>query len=161
MLWVVSQKLIAKHGYSPTLFPPTPYPNGSLPADQTFYRPQQPHHPRHAPLIPAHGNTLTLLLLLNALKLQPCRPSFFEARDALVQADQILTGGENYCTIWEGFAERGLGEDATVVNRTPWGGGVRTDGFAKPVVCRAERQVEVEVLRGWWELVKVRLTGAI
>jgi extracellular elastinolytic metalloproteinase len=61
------------------------------------------------------------------MKLQICRPTFFDARDAIIQADQVLTGGENFCTLWEGFASRGLGQDATVVGQTPWGGGIRTN----------------------------------
>lgn len=66
-------------------------------------------------------------LVINAMKLQPCRPGFFDARDAIIQADQILTGGENFCTLWKSFAKRGLGVDAKVKGRTPWGGGVRTN----------------------------------
>lgn len=61
------------------------------------------------------------------MKLQTCRPSFFDARDAIIQADQVLTGGENFCELWAGFSERGLGQDAKVINRTPWGGGIRTN----------------------------------
>jgi len=61
------------------------------------------------------------------MKLQVCRPSFFDARDAIIQADQVLTGGENFCELWAGFSARGLGQDAKVINRTPWGGGVRTN----------------------------------
>lgn len=61
------------------------------------------------------------------MKLQPCRPSFFDARDAIIEADRILTGGENVCLLWKGFAKRGLGFDAQVQGRTPWGGGIRTD----------------------------------
>jgi len=61
------------------------------------------------------------------MKLQKCRPSFFEARDAIIQADQVLTGGENFCTLWKGFAERGLGPNARVEGRTDWGGGIRTN----------------------------------
>ena len=61
------------------------------------------------------------------MKLQPCRPGFLDARDAIIQADQILTDGENFCDIWIGFAERGLGVDAKVIGKTPWGGGVRTN----------------------------------
>lgn len=61
------------------------------------------------------------------MKLQPCRPSFFKARDAIIQADQILTGGENTCLLWKGFSELGLGPAAAVVGQTPWGGGVRTN----------------------------------
>lgn len=66
-------------------------------------------------------------LVLNGMKLQVCRPSFFDARDAIIQADQVLTGGENFCELWAGFSARGLGQDAKVINRTPWGGGVRTN----------------------------------
>jgi len=77
--------------------------------------------------VPKHGNSLIIQLVLNAMKLQQCRPGFFEARDAVIQADQVLTGGENFCDLWLGFAEKGLGMDATVQGRTPWGGGVRTN----------------------------------
>ena len=38
------------------------------------------------------------------MKLQPCCLSFFDALDAIIQADQIFTGGENFCLLWEGFA---------------------------------------------------------
>jgi len=69
------------------------------------------------------------------MKLQPCRPTFFDARDAIIQADQVLTKGENFCTLWKGFAARGLGPDARVVARTPWGGGVRTNDFQVPKIC--------------------------
>ena len=85
--------------------------------------------------MPKHGNTLLTQLVVTGMKLQPCRPTFFDARDAIIQADQELTGGENKCTLWRGFAERGLGPDAKVEGRTPWGGGVRTDDFSVPLAC--------------------------
>ena len=66
------------------------------------------------------------------MKLQTCRPSFFDARDAIIQADQVLTGGENFCTLWEGFGLRGLGQDARVRDRTPWGGGIRVNVSVLP-----------------------------
>jgi extracellular elastinolytic metalloproteinase len=71
--------------------------------------------------------SVLLRLVVSAMKLQNCRPSFFDARDAIIQADSVLTGGENFCDIWSAFATRGLGVDATVEGRTPWGGGVRTN----------------------------------
>jgi extracellular elastinolytic metalloproteinase len=61
------------------------------------------------------------------MKLQPCRPSFFDARDAIIEADRVLTDGENVCLLWKGFAKRGLGYDAEVQGRTPWGGGIRSN----------------------------------
>ncbi|KAF9524809.1 extracellular elastinolytic metallo proteinase [Crepidotus variabilis] len=133
ILWVVAQELIDKHGFSETLYPPTPLANGTIPAGD-FYR--EPASSLAAkPLIPIHGNTLAVQLVINGMKLQPCRPSFFEARDAIIQADEVLTGGENYCDLWKGFAKRGLGVDAKVINRTPWGGGIRSDGLKPPRIC--------------------------
>jgi extracellular elastinolytic metalloproteinase len=85
------------------------------------------------------------------MKLQPCRPSFFDARDAIIQADQVLTGGENFCILWSGFASRGLGKDAKVINRTPWGGGIRSNGYSVPSPCQDDKPEypEPEDLEDW------------
>ncbi|KAI5984969.1 hypothetical protein EDC04DRAFT_2914033 [Pisolithus marmoratus] len=64
MMWVVSQKLIEKHGFSRTLLPPVPNEDGSMPPND-FYRPQKYDsrgNPR--PLVPQHGNTLFLQLVI-------------------------------------------------------------------------------------------------
>jgi extracellular elastinolytic metalloproteinase len=63
------------------------------------------------------GNNRVMRLVLDGLKLQPCNPSFTEARDALIAADQATTGGADYCMIWEVFARRGLGINASSGNR--------------------------------------------
>lgn len=55
------------------------------------------------------GNTLALQLVMNALKLQPANPSFKDARDAILQADQNLNGGQDALLIWNAFARRGMG----------------------------------------------------
>jgi extracellular elastinolytic metalloproteinase len=60
------------------------------------------------------GNTLSLALVVKAMMLQPCNPSFVQGRDAILQADQVLTGGQNTCPIWRAFAKRGLGQNAVV-----------------------------------------------
>ncbi|EJD38353.1 hypothetical protein AURDEDRAFT_116550 [Auricularia subglabra TFB-10046 SS5] len=137
LLWVIAQKFIKKHGFSKTLFPPQPSADGIVP-EGDFYRPRPVDSKggKVGPLVPKHGNTQFIQLVFNGMKLQPCRPGFFEARDAIIQADELLTGGENFCDLWEGFSERGLGPEATVIGRTPWGGGIRKDDYSVPLTCR-------------------------
>ncbi|KAI6144457.1 Fungalysin metallopeptidase-domain-containing protein [Pisolithus tinctorius] len=144
MLWVVSQKFIEKYGFATSLLPPVPNEDGSIPPND-FYRPQTfDARGNPKPLIPKHGNTLFLQLVIEGMKLQPCSPTFFDARKAILEADKILTDGENECRIWEGFAERGLGVDAKVVGQTPWGGGVRSDGIKVPQHCRKSEKPSPE-----------------
>jgi ELWxxDGT repeat protein len=58
------------------------------------------------------GNVLALQLVMDSLKLMPVNPSFLDGRDALLQADQLLTGGANAKAIWTAFARRGMGFSA-------------------------------------------------
>lgn len=59
------------------------------------------------------GNTELMKLVLEGMKLQPVNPSFLQARDAILQADMTLNGGQNQETIWRVFARRGMGFSAT------------------------------------------------
>jgi hypothetical protein len=58
------------------------------------------------------GNNLAIQLVLDGMKLQPCNPTFLDARDAILQADAVNNGGANECLIWEAFAKRGMGVSA-------------------------------------------------
>jgi Zn-dependent metalloprotease len=58
------------------------------------------------------GATITDLLVLNGMKFTPTRPSFLNARDGIIQADQNLNGGANRCAIWTVFARHGMGVSA-------------------------------------------------
>ncbi|KAJ7153210.1 Fungalysin metallopeptidase-domain-containing protein [Mycena filopes] len=58
------------------------------------------------------GNVVYLHLLVDALAIQPCQPTFLNARDAWIQADQNRYGGNHTCTLWKAFASRGLGSNA-------------------------------------------------
>jgi len=60
----------------------------------------------------AGGNNLALDIVLLGMKLQPANPTFIQARDAILAADQQLTGGDNFDEIWTAFARRGFGLSA-------------------------------------------------
>ncbi|KAJ2908332.1 hypothetical protein GGI21_002994, partial [Coemansia aciculifera] len=76
------------------------------------------------------GNSIMLQILLDGMKLQPCNPTFVDARDAIIQAEKNLTGGKNKCAIWTAFAKRGLG-----VNAPSSGDGSHTDDHTVPSDC--------------------------
>lgn len=52
-------------------------------------------------------------LVLEGMKFTPCSPSFLNARDGILQADQSLNGNANRCSIWTVFARHGMGVSAT------------------------------------------------
>ena len=59
----------------------------------------------------------------------------FQARDAIILADQVNNGGANFNDIWRAFAKRGMGFSASQGSSL-----VRTDGVAAfdlPAACRA------------------------
>jgi extracellular elastinolytic metalloproteinase len=55
------------------------------------------------------GNNKILQDVIDGMKLQPCRPNFVQARDAILQADKVNSDGKNLCLLWRAFAKRGLG----------------------------------------------------
>ncbi|KAF9056986.1 Fungalysin metallopeptidase-domain-containing protein [Panaeolus papilionaceus] len=75
----------------------------------------------------AEGNVVFLHLFLDALALQPCNPTFLNARDAWIQADVNRYGGANACSIWKGFGSRGLGVGASG----------HVNNFLLPPACQA------------------------
>ncbi|KAJ1303754.1 hypothetical protein OPQ81_008178 [Rhizoctonia solani] len=72
ILYVVSNKLIEKHGFADSLFPSS---------DSDFYR-FIPRSDGSVSKVPNHGNTLMLQLIVNGMKTQPCDPTFIQARFA-------------------------------------------------------------------------------
>lgn len=70
------------------------------------------------------GNNLATQLVMDGMKFQPCKPGFADGRDAILAADEALTGGVNQCEIWSAFARRGLGVDADQGTSAS-----KTDGF--------------------------------
>ncbi|KAI9336386.1 Fungalysin metallopeptidase-domain-containing protein [Obelidium mucronatum] len=70
-----------------------------------------------------YGNTDFLKLLVTGLKMQPCNPTFLQARDAIIAAEASLFGGKYRCDVWKGFAKRGMGAGAA---------GPQADSFTVP-----------------------------
>lgn len=90
-LWDLHWLLIQRYGFSPA--------DGSgNPGIMAGYNPAHPY-----------GNTLSMQLVLDSMKLMPVSPTFLDGRDAMLQADQLLTGGQNRDLIWTAFARRGMG----------------------------------------------------
>ena len=58
------------------------------------------------------GNAIALNLVMQGLKMQPCRSGFLDARDAILAADNLLYGGQYRCLIKRVFARRGMGTSA-------------------------------------------------
>jgi hypothetical protein len=60
----------------------------------------------------AVGNQLILQLVTDGMALTPSNPNFVQARDGIIQADRVDTGGANVELLWRAFAKRGLGYSA-------------------------------------------------
>ncbi len=108
MLWEVYWNLVDAYGFNPDIY-----------GDWT-----------------TGGNNLAVQLVIDGMKLQVCRPGFVDGRDAILMADQVLTGGENQCLIWQGFAKRGLGYSASQGSNTSTTDGA--EAFDVPLGCHFE-----------------------
>jgi extracellular elastinolytic metalloproteinase len=105
-LWDVTWDLIDRHGFNPNIY--EGWETG--------------------------GNNLAYQLVMDGLKIQGCGPGFVIGRDAIITADQLLTGGENECSLWTSFARRGLGFSAVqgTTDRND-----NTEAFDVPPWCSA------------------------
>ncbi len=83
-LWDVTWDLIEKRGFNPNLY--DDWSTG--------------------------GNNLIYQLVNDGLKFQGCAPTFVTGRNAIFAAEEVLTGGEDACTLWASFSRRGLGFSA-------------------------------------------------
>ena len=55
------------------------------------------------------ANNLAMQLFIDGMKYTSANPTFTDARDGILAADQALTGGVNHDALWRAFARRGLG----------------------------------------------------
>ena len=87
------------------------------------------------------GNNIALQLVIDGLKLQPCNPGFVDGRDAILLADKLNYGGAHYCAIWNAFAGRGLGVNASQGSSLIYNDGV--ENFDVPDGIRIESSTNV------------------
>ena len=80
------------------------------------------------------GNNLAYQLVNDGLKFQGCGPTFVTGRDAIIAAEDVLTGGEDACTLWASFSRRGLGFSASDGGTTSRNDG--TEAFDTDPTCR-------------------------
>ena len=116
MLWEMNWNLIEAHGYNPDIY--EAWTEG--------------------------GNNLALQLVIDGMKFQPCSPGFVKGRNAILDADLALTGGDNQCLIWEAFAKRGLGFSAEERSSKKTGDG--TAAFDLPAECGGSAGVVLPVV---------------
>lgn len=64
------------------------------------------------------GSARAFQMVVNGLKLQGCYPTFPMGRDGILAADQAATGGADKCLIWNVFAKRGVGVNASAGSKT-------------------------------------------
>ena len=62
------------------------------------------------------GSQLTESLVTRAMELSPANPSFLDMRNAILQADEVVNGGDAQDTIWKVFAHRGMGYFAAALD---------------------------------------------
>lgn len=91
---------------------------------------------------PNAGNNKAIQLVMDGMKLQPCTPGFVDGRNAILTADLVNYGGENQCLIWEVFARRGLGVNATQGSSNSVNDG--SEDFEAPD-CRPELKIRKRV----------------
>jgi extracellular elastinolytic metalloproteinase len=116
MLWEMYGSLVENHGFS-----------GDIYGDWTM-----------------GGNNLALQLVIDGMKFQRCSPGFVDGRNAILEADLALTGGENQCLIWEAFAKRGLGIDAEQRSSKKTNDG--TASFDVPAECGSSSGIVLPVV---------------
>lgn len=71
-------------------------------------------------------------LVYTALRLTPCRPSFIQARDAILAADQAINNGANRAKLYQVFANHGMGASASGFDGNAESGTVFNAAFDLP-----------------------------
>jgi len=78
------------------------------------------------------GQRLSIQLVVDGLKLTPVNPTFLDARNAILLADKVSSGGANQCLIWQAFSKRGQGFSAGTIDSSD---GAPVESFDMPSSC--------------------------
>ena len=122
-MWTVRQALVSKY-------------NGRYPAtDKALQKAcatsTGTSSPRPADTCP--GNRRWIQLMFDSFLLQQGATSMLDARDAFLAADRMRFHGENQKAIWDSFARRGMGGNASTPNADS---GDTKPGFVSPTATR-------------------------
>lgn len=105
------------------------------------------------------GMGLALSLVMDGIRLQPCRPGSVDGRDAILRADTLFHEAANSCIIWEAFARRGLGVGASQGDSDHRFDQV--EDFEVPVSCRSSNVGRNEQAAGALRLVPNPASGLV
>ena len=86
------------------------------------------------------GNNRAFELVLEGMKFTSCNPGLVDGRDGILAADEALFNGDHQCMIYDVFARRGVGFDATQGSNDD-----RTDnneGFERSPYCTPQITVK-------------------
>jgi len=82
------------------------------------------------------GNIRLAKIVVDALKLMPCNPTFIEARDSIFLAQRQFSNFKRMrCALWRGFAARGLGTNAKKPSKDANGNVKYVDNHDIPSDC--------------------------
>ncbi|MBF4161956.1 M36 family metallopeptidase [Nocardioides acrostichi] len=104
--WSVRQALVGKYNRQ--------YPYNDKRLQLRCAQPGASTSPRPPQLCP--GNRRWVQLVFDSFLLQQGATSMLDARDAMIAADRMRFGGKDQAVMWKAFAQRGMGQGASVKN---------------------------------------------
>ncbi len=128
-MWTVRQALVSKYNAR--------YPATDKALQKACATSTGTSSPRPADSCP--GNRRWIQLMFDAFLLQQGATSMLDARDAYLAADRMRFKGENQKAIWDSFAKRGMGSNASTPNADS---GDTKPGFVSPTAESGEVKFE-------------------
>jgi Fungalysin/Thermolysin Propeptide Motif./Fungalysin metallopeptidase (M36). len=90
------------------------------------------------------GNQRALQYITDGMKLSPLNPTMLQARDSVLISAQV-SDPYDVCSVWRGFAIRGMGFSASIQNAGSGANNtVVTEAFDIPIACRATPRADFD-----------------